>query len=149
MKAFGLLFLFIAAFLSCSIDDSSVSPLPEGISLKTDKDSYTLKDSVIILLKNNSEYVLELGFRCSYKNLEMYYQQKENDKWSENKWFGYMNLKCMTIQSKVNGHSVLRHSFLSAEFKTSGTFRLLVPVYLSEKDSSIVVTSNSFVIEKR
>ena len=149
MKAIGLFFLFIAIFSGCNTDDSAVTPLPEGISIETENGSYAMGDSVVLFLKNDTKYVLVLGYRCSFKNLEMYYQQKENDKWSGKKWFGYMTLKCMTIQSKVNDHSVLRHVFSSAEFKTSGTYRLLVPVYLSDKDSSIVITSNSFVIEER
>ena len=145
MKIYPLL-LFLMLY-SCELHETAEEPAPESIALKTDKGSYRTKDSIKIFLNNNSKNVLTLGYRCSYKNLEMFYQQKENDKWSENKWFNYMNMKCMTIPSKVNKFSVLKHTFSSAEFNGTGTFRLLLPVFIPGKDSSFVVVSNSFVIE--
>jgi hypothetical protein len=141
-----LLFLFLL-LLSCELHEAVDEPAPESIALKTEKDAYKTKDSIRIFLNNNSEHVLMLGYRCSRKNLEMFYQQKENNKWSENKWFSYMNMKCMTIPSKVKKYSVLKHTFPSAEFNGTGTFRLLLSVFIPDKDSSIVVVSNSFVIE--
>jgi hypothetical protein len=147
MKTAGIILLFTLILTGCDTAESPATPFPEGISLKTDNDSYNKGDSIVICLKNNTSSVLDIGFRCSYKNLEMFYQQKENDKWSENKWFGYMNLRCMTIQGKVNKYSQLEHTFSSEEFISSGTFRLLVPCYVPDIDSSIVVISNSFEIK--
>jgi len=148
MRLILKLILFSIALTSCEDPNSWDTPSFDGITLKTDKNSYTVHDSIKLEMVNNSDYDIELGFRCSMKNLEMFYQQKIDDKWSENKWFTYMNLKCMTIQYELKSSRVLKHSFLAMQFDTTGTFRLLVPYYIPEKDSNIVVVSNSFEIKK-
>ncbi len=142
-----LLFFVVVILIGCD-NEQNISDPEDAISFMTEKEIYSRKDSIRLTLENNSGYDLTVGYRCSEKNLEMAYQKKENDKWSENRWFSYMNLKCMTIQSKVKNNTVLRHSFSAAEFGDTGTFRLLVFCYLEEKDTTLTVMSNSFKVEK-
>jgi len=147
MRLLLTIFLFSAVIAGCENRASLITPSFDGITLKTDKDSYTDPDSIKLSLSNNSGYEIELGFRCSLKNLEMYYQQKEKDEWSENKWFTYMNLKCMTILSEIKNKQVLKNSVSTTQFNTKGTFRMLVPCYLPARDTNIVVVSNPFEIK--
>ncbi len=148
MKHLTVILLFLAALTACETQDAGIDPLQEKITLKTDKLSYPASDNIILSLNNNSGKEVILGFRCSYKNLEMFYQQKEKDEWSENRWFGYMNLKCMTIQYKMKNQEVLKDTVSTKEFKTTGIFRLLVPCYIPEKDTNIMVISNEFEIKQ-
>lgn len=147
MKLFLTIFLFSLVIAGCENQASLVTPSLEGITLKTDKNVYSDPDSILLKLTNNSGDDIELGFRCSLKNLEMFYQQKEKDEWSENRWFTYMNLKCMTILSKLENKKVLQNTLSTTQFDTKGTFRLLVTCYIAEKDTNVVVVSNSFEIK--
>ena len=142
-----LLFFVVVILIGCE-NGQNVYESEDAISFRTDKEIYSRKDSIRLTLENNSGYDLSIGYRCSEKNLEMSYQKKENDKWSENRWFTYMYLKCMTIPSKVEDNTVLRHAFSAVEFGDTGTFRLQISCYLEEKDTTLTVLSNSFKVEK-
>ncbi len=145
-------YLFTVILLSfllpgCKKNPIAVSTSLEQVSITTEKDSYSQWDSVNIIIENKSGQDILLGYRCTYNNLEMYFQKQENDKWSKNQWFAYMSLKCMTIIRKINKDNTLQHSLAANEFKTVGKFRLSVPVYFPERDTTLTAFSNTFEIQ--
>jgi len=147
MKILFKIIFFSILIFSCEKNPTSTNTSLGKISITTDNNFYTQSDSLLIFINNKSGHDIILGYRCSYQNLEMYFQKKENDTWSENQWFGYMSLKCMTILKKINEDKTIKHSILASEFKTIGTFRLVVPCHIPEKDTTIVAISNVFEIK--
>ncbi len=134
--------------LSCEKNPTSIKTSANLFSVSTDKNSYTESDSIFINIENKSDFDVILGFRCTYQNLEMYYQkQNGTNDWSDTLWFDYMSLKCMTLLKTVKSNKTLKHSLFTGEFKSKGKFRLLVPCYVSAKDSSIFLVSNTFEIK--
>lgn len=145
MKTLFILIVLIA--LSGCRENEPLAPSAslDRITLSTDKIEYTAPDSIFLYLQNKSNVRIILGFRCDYRNLEMYYQEYINT-WSENKWFDYMSLLCPTIMMTLPAGNTYTHSLPGQKFDTSGTFRLEVPVYIPDKDSTVMVRSNSFEI---
>ncbi len=139
-----LIFLLI---LSCRRDLTGVENSIDQISLSTDKFSYTVSDSINIYLENRSGFDIITGLRCG-AYLEMFYQKKENNVWSDNLWFWYMSLKCATLPDTIPSNNTFTHSKPSKIFESTGTFRLLVEVYLPERNASKTIISNSFEIEE-
>ena len=153
MKIFVSLILFTLFISGCTKEHKGLEA-PTGVNmsldsiyLSTDKTSYSTTDSIHLTLVNKVGSDIEVGYRCTYRNLEMYYQRKENDGWSDNQWFDYMALKCMTIPKTLKSNTKLKHSISSQIFKSAGIFRLLLPCFITKRDSTIVVISNSFAIE--
>jgi hypothetical protein len=144
---------FVFAFcLSCFLLASACKERPvetgssDRISLLTDKNSYAKLDTINLCLKNNSGFDMVVGLRCgSY--LEMFYQEKDDDHWSDILWFWYMSLRCLTLLDTIETNNTLRHSLPAGIFDSTGTFRLLVDVYIREGDCRETIISNYFKIE--
>ncbi|HHM23759.1 MAG TPA: hypothetical protein ENJ23_01810 [Bacteroidetes bacterium] len=146
MKIFFAMILAWLLVFGCEKNPASLSPSPAKLILTTDRNSYSQKDSVHITLKNLSGRNIILGYRCSFENLEMHYQKRVDNAWSKNLWFDYLSWKCPTIMKEYKSGVTVRHSISASEFKTSGTFRLLVPCSFSATDSTVVAVSNPFEI---
>ncbi len=143
MKTGLYILLFSLVFFSCTLDDEDDL---NGVVVKTDRVSYAITDNIEIKIRNHTEADIIVGYRCGFNNLEMYYIKKEGSKWSDRKWFDYMNLKCMTIQKGIKPDSILTHKIAAIKFKKPGTYRLLIPYY-SKEDISDMAISNSFDIK--
>jgi hypothetical protein len=142
-----LLFLLPLFIFSCAeviIDDNDFG---EDITITTDKSTYQKSDTISLLLENHSGYSVIVGKRCNIW-LEMTYQEKIDGKWSSDKYFQYMFLKCLTSLDTI--HTNCSDTFLlpSDFFEKANTVRLHVPCYIVDKDTSIIVISNLFEIEK-
>ena len=128
----------------CEKEPSNMD-LSEQIKLSTDKSSYSKTDSIQLFLENNSDSDIMIGLRCG-EYLELAYQMKENDHWSVDKHFWYMQLDCMTVPDTIKANSIYTYSMPVMFFDTTGTYRLLVPYYVMDLDSSMTVISNSFEV---
>lgn len=145
MKIFILFtFLFLLIFGSkneiVSVDNS-IKP----IRLSIDKLSYTELDSIYLSLENKSVLDIIIGLRCGVY-LETSHQIKENNHWSDSKKFWYEGLECPIFLDTIQAKRIFAYSIPSGIFDSTGTFRLLTPYYVSSKDTSMVVISNSFEI---
>ena len=131
----GLLIIFFASCckvqLSTSYNDHVVFHITDNSFLTT--------DSIEILIENNSDTNFVIILRCgSYP--EMYYQKKDNDTWSENLWFSWMSLTCLSTPETIEKNKNFQFIIPSNEINTSGTYRLILA-----NDTSIV--SDSFEIK--
>ncbi|MCF6357022.1 MAG: hypothetical protein L3J54_04370 [Draconibacterium sp.] len=145
-KLFPLLLVILSIF-SCTeaiIDDYDFA---KGINITTDKTVYQKSDTISLLLENYSEFTVIVGKRCN-RWLEMAYQEKVDEKWSSDKYFQYMFLKCPTFLDTIHTNNSDTFLLPSDFFDNTTTFRLHVPCYIADKDTSIVVVSNIFEIEK-
>ncbi len=138
---FILVFTFIG--LSCEKNTSLLEYTSEKVKFYTDAGSYHEKDSIDLFLENNSSNDLITGLRCG-QYLEMGYQMKEKDEWSAEKYFWYAQLDCPTLIDTIEANSTYKYTFSATLFDTTGTFRLFLPYYIPEKDTSFTVVSNSF-----
>jgi hypothetical protein len=142
----------IALFLLCFFNASGCKDqpvetgTPDPIRLSTDKNEYERSDSLKVLLANNSNVEITVGLRCS-RFLEMFYHEKNDDQWSDNKWFWYMALACPTLLDTVGTTTTLEHSLPAETFRSQGTFRLVVQTYVPIDDTVLTVFSNSFRIQ--
>ncbi len=145
---FSVTFILLSLLIfGCEKNPASIHVSSGEISITTDRNSYTQSDSLLLSIANQSGHDLILGYRCSYKNLEMFFQKKEKGTWSENQWFGYMSLKCMTLLRTIKKDKTIKHSISAGEFRGIGTFRLLVPCRIPGEDTTRVAISNAFEIK--
>ncbi len=144
MKVIISSLLLVIIFLGCEKKPSGID-LSEQIKLTTDKPSYNKKDSIQLFLENSSGSDIIVGLRCN-EYLEMFYQEIENDNWSADKYFWYMLLGCPTFPDTIQANSIFTYSMAAEVFDTVGTFRLLVPCYVLDIDSIMIVTSNSLEV---
>ena len=93
MKFILTLFFFLI-LIGCGNLSKSENSLNE-VNLETDKTTYSISDSINIILENGTSTDIMIGIRCK-TYLEMYYQKNELDSWSDNLMFGYMSLGCPT-----------------------------------------------------
>jgi len=110
-----------------------------GIVLQTTNNSFFTTDSIKVLIENKTYSNFEITLRCG-SFLEMYYQKKENDSWSNYLWFSWMSLKCVSDIETIKGHNNFQFMIPSNEINASGTYRLVLA-----NDTSIV--SNSFEVK--
>ena len=136
--------LLAIIFIGCEKEQSNID-LSEQIKLTTDKPSYNKIDSIQLFLENSSGSDIIVGLRCN-EYLEMFYQEIENDNWSADKYFWYMLLGCPTFPDTIQANSIFTYSMAAEVFDTVGTFRLLVPGYVLDIDSMMIVTSNSLEV---
>lgn len=140
-----LVLIFFLAFLNSCESATGVGNSENQVSLETDKTSYTVSDSINIVLNNNSANDIIVGLRCG-EYLEMDYQQKEGDTWSGNRMFWYMSLLCPTkidtIKSKQKYDVLLKTEF----FKVKGIFRLVLRYRLTVLNKEEKIYSNAFEI---
>ena len=149
-KKFKILFypFLLAILLSSCIDEfTEKNELANSINFTSNKTLYQNSDTMELSLQNNSDYNIIVGKRCNIW-LEMTYQERKDGKWSSDKNFQYMYLKCATFADTTNTNSTSKYKLPCNFFNSTNTFRLLVPCYIPDKDTSIVVISNSFEIEK-
>jgi hypothetical protein len=110
-----------------------------GIVFQTVNNSFYTSDSIKVFIQNNTFSDFEIGLRCG-KYLEMYYQKKENNTWSNNFWFSWMSLECVTHIDTINKFNVFEFTIPPNEIDVSGTYRLILAI-----DNSVV--SNSFEVK--
>ncbi|RMI08674.1 MAG: hypothetical protein D6681_07850 [Calditrichaeota bacterium] len=139
----GLVLLFV--LFGCEKQPTDIGNVPDEIVFVTDKLFYTSADTLQLRLINNSESGIIIGLRCG-GYLEMFYQKKEDDHWSENLWFSYMSLRCVTVVDTVPRNETFFYPLPADMFDSTGIFRLLVGVYDQETDSSMTIFSNPFKI---
>ena len=128
--------LIISFAVSCQ---DPVSSDDNKITFYTTNNSYLPSDSVTVFIENNMNSNYEIFLRCG-AYLEMYYQKKDNNSWSNNLWFSWMSLKCISVPKTIMGHNVFEFIFPSKEIDTTGIYRLILA-----NDTSIV--SNTFEIK--
>jgi hypothetical protein len=116
------------------------------IKLQTNKSSYSKLDSINIVLHNKSDSDILISLRCG-NYLEMFYQIKEINVWSDNLWFWYMSLRCETVIDTIGQNSVFNYSIKSEIFDSTGTYRLVLEYYKQIEDTKIIKYSNSFEIQ--
>ncbi len=138
MKMIFIYIVFLLLTVSCQNSTSSESSLNQ-ISFLTDKIHYTKLDSINIVLENKSNSDFLIGLRCG-EYLEMFYQKKEDNVWTENIWFWYMSLKCPTLIDTIQPTSVFNYSIKPGIFDSTGTYRLVI------EGTKIIKFSNSFEI---
>jgi len=135
MISYSLLLIFSA--IACQEPISTYEN--DGVVLQTANNVFFATDSIKVLIENKTYFNFEIALRCgSY--LEMYYQKKENDSWSNYLWFSWMSLKCITVIDTIKGHNNFEFIIPSNEINESGTYRLVLA-----NDTSIV--SKSFEVK--
>jgi len=145
MKIKTSIILLLLVIISCK-DPFFTENSHESITLRTDKTSYTRSDSVKIVLWNGSDSDFIIGLRCN-EWLEMWYQKKENDCWSDNLWFWYMSFKCPTFVDTLHPNNAFSFSISSEKFKSVGTYRLTRDFNNSIDNMNGGIYSNSFEIK--
>jgi len=138
MKTIIHVLLLVLIFISCE-DPTSNTNNSNPIIFQTVGNSFTTADSIHVIIKNNSDSNLLIGMRCGYL-LEMSYQRKEKDVWSDNLYFLHNTYPkgCATRVDSIKAHSAFYYNILPETFDTIGTYRLIL-------NDSII--SNSFNIQ--
>ena len=129
------LFLFFV-IVSC---ESPTSTDYDQIIFRTVENSFVITDSIKVVIENRTNSNYNIALRCGI-HLEMYYQKKENDSWSEDLWFSWMTLKCSSVLNTIKEDNVFQFVIPSEEIGISGTYRLILA-----NDTSVI--SNSFEIK--
>ena len=124
-KYFLYTFLFSTAVILLFSCSNSTNPEMPPISVTTDQNKYLQSDTITVFLKNNSTDVYYFGLRCG-GYLEMFYQKLDEGKWSENKWFFYMSLKCYTAPDSLKTGEQFSYKLPAQWFEDSGSFRLVL-----------------------
>ncbi len=143
MKIIVLFTLLILAVNTCEKQPAGGT---DSVAFSTDKQVYSLRDTISLQLKNTTAYDLVVGFRCG-KYLEMSYQKKEGDKWSDNLLFGYMSLRCLTKMDTIRGNTDFTYGMPAELVGSAGTFRLLIPVQSLQLNKADTLLSNEFDIK--
>lgn len=138
MKTIIFSVLFIIFFTVGCKDSISTNDNSE-IVFQTVNNFFTNADSIKVLIENKTNSEFEVFLKCS-GDLEMYYQKKENDSWSNYVWFSWMSLKCISTPEKIKGYNVFQYIIPFNEINENGTYRLVLA-----NDTSVV--SNSFEIK--
>lgn len=142
----SFLFLLIILLLARCEGVNDFHNHNKQISLSTNASLYSENDTICLSLENKLASSIEIGLRCG-DFLEMFYQRKEKDQWSDNMWFGYMSLRCFTVLDTIEANSTFAHSVPAKAFGSTGIFRLLVNYHFLNKDTGGVVISNPFEIK--
>jgi len=138
--------LIIISFLSsCEHEIKDASDIQGQIILSTDRESYTVSDTIRLLLENGSAYEIAVGLRCS-NYLEMSYKKKETQNWSDDLFLRYMYLKCPTLLNTIKAGAIFTNSIPAEMFNSTGTFILQARISMLP-DSSLTVVSNPFKIK--
>ncbi len=138
--------LFVALLILGCEEEIQDTFSTNDIILTTDRVTYNYSDTIFLSLENRSMLTVVVGKRCS-QWLEMNYQQNIDGKWSDDKIFQYMYLRCPTFQDSITTQNKGTFYLACDFFDSKGEFRLEVPCYVPELDSSITVTSNTFNVE--
>ena len=91
-----LSFALVLSIIGCQNQPTEIRTSSEQISFSTDSSSYVESDTINLSLKNGPSFDLIVYLKCG-RFLEMFYQKKVNQDWSDTLWFSYMSLKCLTF----------------------------------------------------
>ncbi len=141
--AFSSIVLFL--FLSGCQNPTDTETHINQINFTTDKTFYSKLDSINIILENKSESEFLIGLRCN-TYLEMFYQKKENNVWSDDLMLRYMSFRCPTAIDTVEPNNKLNYSIKSEMLDSTGMYRFALR-YHSIENVEAVKYSNSFVIK--
>ena len=129
-------FLLVSFTISCQ---NPISSDKNQITFHTRNNSYLTTDGITVFIENGMNSDFEIFLRCgSY--LEMYYQKKDNDSWSNYIWFSWMSLKCTSVPEIIKRHDIYEFTIPSEEINIIGTYRLILA-----NDTSFI--SNTFEIK--
>ena len=134
MIPYSLLIIFVA--IGCEEPLSTKGN--NQIVFHTTDNSYFTTDSVKVFIKNNTLSDFKIALRCG-GYLEMYYQKKENNTWSNNLWFSWMSLTCFTTINTIKKYNAFEFTIPSDEIDVSGTYRLILA-------NDTLIVSNSFEV---
>ena len=138
MKTITFYILLVILF-AVSCKNSISTNENEQIIFHTKSNSYLTTDSIVVLIENNTNSDFEIALRCGLY-LEMYYQKKENNAWSNYYWFSWMSLKCLSTTEKIKSYNIFQYLIPSDEITEKGTYRLVLA-----NDTAIV--SNLFEVK--
>ena len=133
MISWSLLIIFFS--IGCEGPLSTIEN--NRIIFRTTSNSYFTTDSIKVFIKNNTLSDFKIALRCGY--LEMYYQKKENNTWSNNLWFSWMSLACFTTINTIKKYNAFEFTIPSDEIDVSGTYRLILA-------NDTLIVSNSFEV---
>ena len=139
-------FALILSIIGCQNQPTEIKNSSEQIGFSTNSSSYVVSDTINLSLNNSSSFDMVVGLRCGHY-LEMFYQKKVNQDWSDTLWFWYMSLRCPTFLDTVLRNNSFAHSMPAEMFNSTGTFRLLIDVYIPQRDTSLMLISNQFQIQ--
>ena len=100
------------------------------------------------MINNKSNFDIVLFLKCG-AFLEMSYQKKENNVWSDNSWFWYTSARCLTLPDTLKVDGTFNYSIASEMFESTGEFRLLLDYYDPIEDKVVNVYSNAFEIKQK
>lgn len=135
---------FIIFFISCQ--NSTNFEINYTVSLRTEKSSYQKMDSIKVILLNDSYSSIVIGLRCG-NLLEMEYQKKVNNTWSENFPLWYLKLGCVTISDTLEAQKEFHFSIDYEIIDTAGTYRFVINYYVPEEKKLQTIFSNTFEIK--
>ncbi len=139
------LFVFLLIFNSGCNNFIEIENTLDHITFVTDKITYTVSDSVDIILENGSTKDITFGLRCG-TFLEMSFQKKLDGVWSQDSMFWFMTLKCATLPKTLSPGNIFNFSVGSKDFNTTGTFRLVLSFSTIKKEDTTIIYSNEFKI---
>jgi hypothetical protein len=145
MKMF-IITILLAFILTACDNSTDTGIIINQITLKTEKSVYTAADSIKIVLENSAEGDISFGLRCNHY-LEMEYQKKEGSKWSDNKSFWYLTLKCATFLYTLKPQKIYYYKTDSKIFDGNGIFRIVFNYNAVDKLESKTIYSNEFEIK--
>ena len=132
----GSLVFILLFFWGC---DSPTSTNNVGeVRLNSLGNSFNTSDSIAVVIENTTSSNFNVVTRGGF--LEMYYQKKQNKKWSNKIWFPWMSLKCPSIEDTIVPNSIYNFTIESKTINLPGTYRLLLA-----NDTTII--SNIFEIK--
>jgi len=134
MISWSLLIIFFS--IGCEGPLSTIEN--NRIIFRTTSNSYFTTDSIKVFIKNNTLSDFKIALRCG-GYLEMYYQKKENNTWSNNLWFSWMSLTCFTTINTIKKYNAFEFTIPSDEIDVSGTYRLILA-------NDTLIVSNSFEV---
>jgi hypothetical protein len=145
LRLASILSILLSSLCGCQ-SQSTESTSPDQITFVTDRISYAPSDTISLSLRNNSADDITTGLKCGLY-LEMFYQEKGIQNWSDNLWLPYMSLRCPTDVNTVRARTTFTHAVPAEMFHSTGTFRLIVAVHSQQSDSSLTLVSSVFQIK--
>jgi hypothetical protein len=144
MKIIFLSIILLFFILSCG-NLTKTQNSSNQLDIRTDKTYYSISDSIKIILENSTEIEILLRFRCK-TYLEISYQKKNLDSWSDNLDFWYMSLGCLTSIDTLKPNSIFNYSMKSGIFDSTGMYRLMLNYYDPVEKTNGIKYSNAFEI---
>lgn len=145
MKILKYFIFFSLIVIGCN-EPNIIEYSLNDINFLTSKRSYTELDNINIVINNKSNSDIVLFLKCGVF-LEMSYQKKENNVWSDNLWFWYTSARCLTLSDTLKVDGTFNYSIPSEIFESTGEFRLLLDYYDPIEDKVVNVVSNTFEIK--